>query len=311
MSAFDLHHLQSICTEFSLGDLLRIEQRLGGFANINLKIQTSKGFFVIRILLEETETSRLKYAYGIISKLSSNGIPALTPISTKKGNSFSVLNGRLVQVTPFIEGFPFSGTPEQAQNNGRILARIHQLLESVHETLSPNGVYSFLHLDPDSIVKGLQSQGHVLPNHNWGDIKDFYQWLCQESYEPEGMPLTIIHGDWNPWNQLYTKNGEINAVMDFDTLQRGERIFDIAYTLFFYLREQRLKALGKWFMQGYGPLTVQEIENLPFLIAKIGLFFGIFTDIGKFSFNRNRPFLEWILSEEGKKFIREACHIEK
>ena len=46
---------------------------------------------------------------------------------------------------------------------------------------------------------------------------------------PTNLPTTIIHGDWNPGNQLYQENGEVICILDFDSIERGECVFDVAY----------------------------------------------------------------------------------
>jgi hypothetical protein len=54
-------------------------------------------------------------------------------------------------------------------------------------------------------------------------------------------------------------------------------------------------------------LTEQEIELLPYLIAKIGLYFGILVEYGEFKFDRNIEQLEWIISEQGRNTVQEFC----
>jgi Ser/Thr protein kinase RdoA (MazF antagonist) len=94
------------------------------------------------------------------------------------------------------------------------------------------------------------------------------------------LPTTILHGDWHPGNQLYQKNGEVCCILDFDSIQRGECVFDVAYALYFYLLKDKSEALGKPFLQGYGVLSEQEQMVLPVMIAKLGLFFGSFINKG-------------------------------
>ena len=59
LPAFTHKDLKQICKEFGIGNLEKIESRLGGFVNMNLKIHTSKGKYVIRIFLEDIEQERL------------------------------------------------------------------------------------------------------------------------------------------------------------------------------------------------------------------------------------------------------------
>ena len=41
----------------------------------------------------------------------------------------------------------------------------------------------------------------------------------------------MIHGDWHPWNQLYSNDRTVKCITDFDFIQGAERVHDIAYAL--------------------------------------------------------------------------------
>ena len=41
----------------------------------------------------------------------------------------------------------------------------------------------------------------------------------------------MIRGDWHPWNQLYSNDGTVKCIMDFDFIQRAERVHDVVYAL--------------------------------------------------------------------------------
>ena len=126
-----------------------------------------------------------------------------------------------------------------------MLCKMHQALTTVQESPKSTGVYQYYQLDPLSIMKLLTERGHDLPSHEGSDIDDFYTLINQHSIETSELPMTIIHGDWNPWNQLYTENCEVNCVMDFDSLQLGERVFDLAYALYFFSNTATKRIFGK------------------------------------------------------------------
>ncbi|WML39949.1 phosphotransferase [Neobacillus sp. OS1-2] len=279
----------------------------GGYINANLKICASKGKYVLRIYLRDFELERLQYANLVISKLSAAGIPALQPIQNQQGVSYTRYKNYMVQVTPFVEASPFQWIPAQAYHSGQILCRMHHTLSTIKESPSSTGVYQYYHLDPISITERLKEGGEPLPYREGMVIADFYSLINQHVIDTSNLPMTIIHGDWNPSNQLYKDTNEVCCFMDFDTLQRGERIFDVAYALYFFLIHYQSEALGWAFLKGYGALTKQEINVLPVLIAKIGLFFGILVENGEFQFARNKPKLDWVISEEGRMTIQGYC----
>jgi Ser/Thr protein kinase RdoA (MazF antagonist) len=62
-----------------------------------------------------------------------------------------------------------------------------------------------------------------------GYLQEQYQ-AAHKTVEAAGfstLPSGIVHGDWHPGNTLY-KDGEIIAVIDFDSLRVSPRITDIA-----------------------------------------------------------------------------------
>ncbi|MGP7819361.1 phosphotransferase [Niallia sp. 01092] len=302
--------IQKICKEFGIGKLKSIAGPLGGYANSNIKIETNKGAFVVRIFKENIEDERLHYANKMIARLCEAGIPALTPIRNVQNKSFSYYKLNKILVTPFVESMSFQWVPGQAYHSGKTLRKIHDALHSVKESPEPTGVYSYYNLPPKTIVKLLKEEGHKLPKNNQKDVDHLFDLINQQQTSAKDLPKTVIHGDWNPWNQLYHKNDLVSCVMDFDSLQIGERVFDVAYALYFILTHQMMDSLGKEFLHGYGELTEQEILILPVLIAKIGLFFGIFAGVGDFDLEKNKNQLEWVLSDDGQKRIYHLCNFQ-
>ena len=303
-----MEDLKRLCREYGIGDLLEAEDLLGGgYINANLKIRTSKGKFVVRIFLKEVEKERLQYAYSIISKLSEEGVPALLPLLNAEGLSYTGYKEFVVQITPFVDAALFKGLPSQAYYSGKMLSRMHRTLSAVEESPPSTGSYQYYQLDPLSIMGRLKEEGQTLPSHEGTTINDFYRILNKHVIKTSILPKTIIHGDWNPWNQLFKKNHEVHCFMDFDTLQRGERVFDVAYALYFFLIQQRNEEIGRTFLKGYGRLTEQEINVLPFLIGRIGLYFGLLVEHGDFQFARNLDQLKWVISEQGRNTVQGFC----
>jgi len=303
-----LKDLKRVCRKFGIGELQEVEDLLsGGYINANLKIRTSKGKFVVRIFLKEMEKVRHQYAYSIASKLVESDVPALLPLQTTEGLPYTRYKEFVVQITPFVEASRFQYISEQAYSSGKTLRRMHETLTWVKESPKPTGIYQYYLLDPTTIMMELEKDGHTLPIHEGTAIDDFYNLLNHPDIDMNKLPRTIIHGDWNPSNQLYNENNKVCRFMDFDTLQRGIRIFDIAYALYFFLIQRRNEKVSSEFLKGYGGLTREEILLLPYLIAKIGLYFGILIDYEEFTFERNLDQLKWVISEQGRHTLQEFC----
>ena len=300
--------LKKICRDFDIGRFKKKKSRLDSLANSVLKIQTSKGYYVVRLLKNnQIGIDRLVYAYTIMSILSEADIPVIKPLLNDKGSCISRYNGNLVQVTPFVEAASFQWLPEQVYYSGQMLRKFHHALTTVEESPKSIGVYKYVDLDVKTIIERLKLKGSTQSRQEISAINDFYKLLNQHSFNMSGLPKTIIHGDWHPTNQLYKQNGEVQCVLDFDSLQKGERIFDVAFALYFFLILHENERMSGEFLKGYGSLTFQEINNLPILIAKIGFFLGIFGGHEVFQLARNKSQLEWSLSEQGIGTIKALC----
>lgn len=125
------------------------------------------------------------------------------------------------------------------------------------------------------------------------------------------LPTTIIHGDWHFWNQLYAPNGEVRCVLDFDFMQRGERLLDVGKALWQLLSKSNTRHSARYFLTGYGQLTAQEYRALPITVAVASLYELCTTPLMKepikafrYAFRHQVPFLRWLLSRNGIQTVR-------
>jgi thiamine kinase-like enzyme len=92
------------------------------------------------------------------------------------------------------------------------------------------------------------------------------------------LPTNIVHGDWHPGNTLY-KDGEIIAVIDFDSLRINPRITDIANgALQFSMRMGSAEEVDSW-PDSFRGHTIQsmvqaydQFTTLPILASERSIF---------------------------------------
>jgi len=299
--------LTKICEEFGLGDLICNHGDLGGLYNINLKIETNKGMYVFRVASGLASERHLRYSKQVIDVLHHANIPVLKPIVNEQGMNYTKYKDRFVQITPFIEASAFQTDTQFANASGRVLRKMHDTLLNVQTGPLPEWSNY-----PSSIIleEGMSLLKHVcrVPRNQLSSAERFYnrvmnEWdkLCHD------LPKTIIHGDWHMWNALYDTNGEVRAVLDFDFMQRAERIHDLAYMMWALLPNDSFPQLGSAFLQGYGELTDIEKRILPVAIARASVFFictssfnPVPTDELEWQLTRQGPYIEWLLSNEGR-----------
>ena len=100
----------------------------------------------------------------------------------------------------------------------------------------------------------------------------------------EHLPRQLTHGDYGGGNLLFQHEQPV-AILDFDFMQIRERVFEIAYTLYWWLYKQgrgQLSAVSLWqkvkeLLTSYNegtpkPLTLEERRALPLEMARVPLY---------------------------------------
>ncbi|BBH21083.1 hypothetical protein Back11_24280 [Paenibacillus baekrokdamisoli] len=303
---------------FPIGKFIGIGRKLGGSYNLNIKVETSKGEFVVRILNRSNTEEHLHYIQKAFAILNEEGVPVLNPILTSSGDFFIRYKEKLLQVTPFVRGEVFQCRPNQVYASARMLNAFHRSLQ--HTGSGPEPSWSFyrpIHYYEDAMDR-LKKMPDI-PKHELNKAEQRAEKILDTWKKTENdLPTAIIHGDWHFWNQLY-KGDEICSVMDFDFIQQGKRVHDIAYSLWaiYILLPEHSRTFDQIFIKGYPNLTDEEVKILPVAIAKVGLFFLFQAAYSSRpaekwykQFRRQLPLIDWLLSD-GEQRMYELVHGKK
>ncbi|OIK09580.1 phosphotransferase [Bacillus sp. MUM 13] len=312
------NEIEKLCEQYKIGELVTIDGELGGLFNVNLKINTTIGNYVIRVHSGLSSEIHLLAEKHLLKKLIEQDIPVLTPLNTTNGSYFSTLHNRFVQITPFVQGIPFIFSNEQVYRCGNLLKKFHNALIREEEIPTPNwSNYPSHRVLKQGIYQLVKLQRYIHEPPLITEVERLYEkvmneWSCLNG---DSLKKVVIHGDWHPWNVLFNDKNEIKYILDFDFLQKGERIHDIAYFLWTIRNEKNKKKLGEHFLKGYGPLTTSEIELLPIAIARASLFFlctaSFVANPGR-ELNEQmqvqKPYIEYLLSDNGKTSIKQLIN---
>jgi len=300
--------LHRICERFGAGDLIAVHGGLGGCLNVNLKVETTVGLYAIRVLSGFATEEHIEFTLRAIGPLRDAGIPAIDPLKTPDGCPFVGWNDRLIMLTPFIAGNPFSSRVRQARASGEMLRRMHDALVDVEDGPRPG----WSNYPSEEIMdEGLDRLvGMRLPPRQIAEARRLHDLVMSRwRTVSRDLPMTIIHGDWHPGNQIFT-DGRVTCILDFDFIQRAERLHDLGYALWSLLPENPSRSLSRAFLEGYGPLEEIEQAALPIAIARAALFFictASFTsnpdDELEDQLGREGPLIEWLLSPPGRDTI--------
>lgn len=305
--------IAGFCEQFGAGRLIAVHGRLGGFLNVNLKVETVSGLYVVRVLSGFATVEHIRYTDRIIEVLNREHIPALEPLRDADGNAFVRWLDRLVMVTRFASGESFQDTPGQAEASGSMLRRFHDVLAD----MEPGPVPRWSNYPDDDVLLsglGLLREMENIPPAQVSLADQLYEHVLNVWRDlGHDLPQTTIHGDWHPGNQLYEDN-EVRCILDFDYVQRAERLHDVAYALWALLASDPTADLATAFLEGYGPLEVREQMALPTAIARVPLFFictaSYTVHPGREltnQLNKHCRLIQWLLSCEGGEAVARTC----
>jgi len=305
--------LQQVCAAYRIGALAMVHGELGGLFNVNLKFTTTAGGYVVRVHSGLTRLDHLTARRPLLAKLRARNIPVLMPLITAEGAGWMQLHGRFVEVTPFVSGTACQYTPPQVVAFGRMLRRFHDALRD--ESGAPNPYWSNY---PSS---GIVAEGLALladqKKRGWHDAPlvgqvDYLYQRVMDRWGAEGPhgPTTIIHGDWHGENAIFHPDGGVQCILDFDGLQRAERLHDIAYFLWSVRLRPDHVSIGRNFLDGYGDLSPVERALLPTALARASVFFLCTASFTAdpvrelaLQWSAQKPYIQWLLSGDGQRSV--------
>jgi Ser/Thr protein kinase RdoA (MazF antagonist) len=305
-----MDEIQWVCRQHHLGEIQRVIGVLGGRANVPILVKTEKGKYVLRYVTHPVPKERINYIEDIILCLKEASIPVVNAMKNQSGDYYSFTNNRMIQVYPFIEGSRFEFEPEQIKLNASMLNKFHTALNLYKQGPLPDDSICPTEENLEKRLNRLYQNKESISKSSLSRTESLYSTIINhwEKVDKNHLQETIIHDDWHPWNQIYHKDGSVACILDFDYVRPGKRIYDVAYALYWiYMRSpnKKSKIYSKIFIDGYGGLTPEEKSILPLVVAKVGLFFIIETvsEI-KNQLKVNEPFIQFLLSQEGQKFLR-------
>jgi len=317
----DGQDLVIVLSRFNIGAIEKIvDYRKGSRRAAKMIVITAKGQFLLkRRACGRDGRTQVDFAHAVQRRLSEHRFPVAGLIETVDGETLVEHNGRIYELFRFIRGKRFDKSNPAAAESGRVLAHFHDILRefpnepetknSFHLNLSfvskIGEVVSKLKLhEPSEQLKGIESSVAYLQSQ--------YEiaFTKVESVDFSSLPTSIVHSDWHPGNMLY-KDGEIIAVIDFDSLRVSPRVSDIANgALQFSMRMGEAENVDSWpdsfrghtiqsLVQSYDqftklPLMASERSIIPFLMIEALIVESVIPIIKSGSFGRVR----------GSSFIR-------
>jgi homoserine kinase type II len=267
-----------------------------GINNLTQIIDTPSGRYILRTYDADRPLERIRYELSLLRNLQQKNLPfhIPAPIPTVTGETFAVLPGGMVTLSPWLSGSaPEGANLEQAVSAGQALAELVKVLADTEIVLttevapfSPSGdfeAWAGSTVDPANLILELplaqeeQEQILRLLEDTQATTPSLYQTLPQQ----------IIHRAYDQSNILMEGN-LVTGVLDFEFCGPDLRILDLAYALSQW-------PAGWWntgkewniidaFVQGYlkgQMLTLEELEALP-AIFRLRFTASLFFRLGRY-----------------------------
>lgn len=226
--------LETVCAEFEVESPAAIAI-LPGTRNLNLKVETSKGAWVVRRRFPGyCEPARLEFDRHALEFLAGKGVPVVPSLQLAHPGPIASQEGYW-EVYPFIQGGPLvEGDRSHLRALAEALARFHAAGAGFPERLEKLGPRG--ETDPNVLLSQANEILQTSPNAA-PQVSRCREWVIRAAEAlPDplfaSLPHTLIHGDIQPAN-LLVREGRIAAFLDLDWCGWQARIYDLAYAFLF------------------------------------------------------------------------------
>ncbi len=283
---------------FQIGPV-SLSKDLGGAYNLNLLLTTEKGNVVLRVHRPWVTQLRLEQLHEMKSMLARAGFPVPLPLATTNGETTLHYKDRLVELEPFIAHDGEADTWGRNFVAFSLLGKLHNFLAAQPDSVSliepvvsnygtPDMLLTWTRQAAEKVAQSAQSS----PSHETQSALSLYaeaiqllsslqaRWQAAKAY----LPRQLTHGDYGGGNLLFRQE-RVVAILDFDFLRVRERVFEVAYTLYWWLYRQgngQIAKVSEWprvkeLLAAYNeaaqqPLTQAEIQVLPLEMACVPLY---------------------------------------
>ncbi len=207
--------IKEILSDYNLGEMVSISPLEGGQANSSFRIDTHKERFILSVC-DEKNSREIDTLTRVLEYLNSKDFPTSPLIRTMSGHRFLTHDKKPVYVKKFIPGRVIQNLkPDMVFDVGKAMAVLHRLQKIP-------GL-------PDRFPYGLDAFDRVL-------VQDlghpFIKWLKKQkdylimAMDPS-MKKRFIHGDifWD--NLVFSNDGGLRAILDFEEACNYYTLFDL------------------------------------------------------------------------------------
>ena len=264
--------------------------------NLNVHIKCARGDFLLRVYHQGMTNERITFLQTVKSGLRKYGILAPEPIGWAHSNELGLDFGRIIELEHFIPHQPVSYSWDHHERVFPTLGKLHDCLKiivddhnfvptEIHNYALPSQLSTWLNMT-ESKIRASDSRDIQDALKVCSRTRDFLRtidewWIVQGN----NLPKQAVHGDFNTGTNVTTSSDQTTIVFDFDFVDIHERVFDIAYSMFFAIGSiewgkpleeidwsRITRSIELYSGTSECPLTQQEWEALPIELARVQLY---------------------------------------
>lgn len=224
--------VNQVVKNYFLGKIIKLERFKIGYEELNLKLTTNKGIFVIKIFSKTRNLEKLNDYLKGWQEFAKNDIPVAKLLKSSQGYLFGQQNNYLC-VSRFFDGQSFTQTKAGKQDFAKItdyLARIHQLKFKILPNYDPWGTANFL-----SEFKLKKKYLTFKDLNNISKIADDFSQI-----DFKKLTKSIIHGDLQKQHVLKNKFNKY-CILDLGCMDYNASVIDLSIFLAQFCFDQNKK----------------------------------------------------------------------
>jgi len=261
LTPIDESDARTLVLAYGRGGLRSLEGIAGGSVNSNFALETEGGRLFLR-LYEEQDLDGARRETAMLERLATAGVPTPPPVPRVDGALVSLVRGKPAALFPWRDGSmrcQAGVTPADARRVGEALARVHLAGAGEAAPVSRFG--------PAELAQRLD---RIAASHDphFAPLVPSLRASLERAHalRDTGLPQGLMHGDLFRDNVLWDTEGEIAALLDFESACAGAYAYDLMVTVLSWCFGDDLEArLASALCQGYDrvrPLTEAEREGL-------------------------------------------------
>ncbi len=255
-------NIQNIFNNYLLGNFQSATEVSTGYANVNYKVSSSKGKYLLRFHLQHGAED-VNFEMDILDALRSVKYPTAYPYKNIDGNYITQHEEKLIVVYDFIGG----NTPDlNVETSAQIAVAVAKL----------NNYPNWSEFERENVIN-LKKCHDLIDQFESSNVKypELFRYFEEQTsfLEPfitKPLPKGLVHGDLFPDNTIFSGN-RLQAVIDFEEVCIDHLLMDVGMTIngFCFLDNKLDDDLLKAFLKSYQKirlLSKDEIELLPHYI---------------------------------------------